>query len=60
MQFYFGEKNERNIMSRKARIAAYPIIEWFDDLGVYHELTLCGSDLHWLYEMNISIEGLDT
>jgi hypothetical protein len=60
MEFYLGEKDERNEMSRKARIADCPILEWFDDVGVYHELILFGSDVHWLSEMNISIEDPDT
>ena len=60
MQFYFEEKDERNVMSRKPRIGDCPILEWFDDVGVYHELILFGSDVHWLSEINISIEDLDT
>ncbi len=60
MEFYFEEKDERNVTSRKARFADYPILEWFDDLCVYHELILLGSDVHWLSKVNISIEDLDT
>jgi len=60
MEFYFEEKDERNVTSRTARIADCTILEWFDDLGVYHELILFRSDVHWLSEMNISIENLDT
>jgi hypothetical protein len=59
MQFYV-ETDERKVTSRKARIADCPIFEWFDDVGVYHELILFGSDVHWLSEMNISIEDLGT
>jgi hypothetical protein len=60
MQSYFDEEGERNVMSRKVRIADCPIFEWFDDVGVYHELILFGSDVHWLSELNISIEDLHT
>lgn len=64
MEFYFKqltveEEKGGNVMSRKARIAVYPILEWFDDLGVYHDLILFGSDLDYLSEMNVSIEDRD-
>jgi hypothetical protein len=55
MEFYFEEKDERNLMSHEARIADYPVLEWFDDHGVYHELILFGSDVHWLSDINISL-----
>jgi len=62
MEFYFKEltvEEEKwgNVMCRKTRIAVYPILAWFDDLGVYHNLILYGSDVAWLSEMNISIKG---
>ncbi len=65
MEFYFKEltveaKNGGKVISRKARIAVYPILEWFDDLGVYHDLILIGSDVNWLAEMGVSIEDRDT
>ncbi len=61
MDFYFKEltvkaKDGRKVMSRKARIADYPILEWFDDLGVYHDLILTGSDVNWLSTMGVSIK----
>lgn len=65
MEFYIKQlivEEERGgaVISRKAQIAVYPVLEWFDDLGVYHDLTLCGSDVDWLSEMNVSIEDFDT
>ena len=65
MEFYikrFTVEEEKGgiVMSRNAQIAIYPILEWFDDLGVYHDLTLFGPDVDWLSEMNVSIENLDT
>lgn len=44
-----------NIATRKVQIVVYPILGWFDDLGAYHHLTLCGSDLDWLSEMRVSL-----
>lgn len=65
MEFYMKQltvEEERGgiVMSRKAQIAVYPVLEWFDDLGVYHDLTLFGSDVDWLSEMKVSIEDLRT
>jgi hypothetical protein len=59
-QLTIEEEIEGIVMSRKAQIAICPILAWFDDLGVYHDLTLFGSDVDWLSEMNVSIEDLDT
>ena len=53
------EEEKRGIVvSRRAQIAVHRILEWFDDLGVYHDLALFGSDVNWLNEMNVSIEEL--
>ena len=61
MRSYFKEltieeENGGNIVSRTVRVAVYPICSWFDAQGIYHQLTLLGSDLDWLSEMHISIE----
>jgi hypothetical protein len=61
MRSYFKEltveeESEGNVVSRKVRIVVHPILSWFDDLGNYHQLLLCGSDLEWLSEMHISVE----
>lgn len=48
------------VRHRKAQIAVFPILKWIDDFGVYHDLTLFGSDVAWLSEMSVSIEDLDT
>jgi len=63
MDFYMKqltveEENGGIVVSRRAQIAVYPVLEWFDDLGVYHDLTLLGSDVNWLTEMNVSVEEL--
>jgi hypothetical protein len=60
MEFYFKAltveaKSGGKIVSRRARTAVYPILEWFGDLGVYYDLILSGSDVNWLSEMNVSI-----
>jgi hypothetical protein len=47
---------EGNVMSPKARIPVHPILDWFDDLGVYHQLILSGADVNWLCKMNVSIK----
>ncbi len=65
MEFYMKqltveEETRGIVMNRKAQIAVYPILGWFDDLGVHHDLTLCGSDVDWLSEMNVCVEDLDT
>ena len=64
MRFHFKgwpveEEDGGNVTSRRARTADYPILEWFDDLGVYHHLILFGPDVAWLSEMNVSIEDQD-
>jgi hypothetical protein len=64
MEFYIKQltiEEEKGgiVMRRNAKIAVYPVLEWFDDLGAYHELTLFGSDVNWLSEMNVSIEDRD-
>lgn len=61
MKFYSKQltvEEERGgiVVSRRAQITVYPALEWFDDLGVYHALTLFGSDVKWLSEMHVSIE----
>jgi hypothetical protein len=48
--------NERLCGVKRVRIAVYPVHEWFDDLGVYHDLILTGSDVNWLSEMGVSIK----
>lgn len=50
------EEDERDVMSRKARIPVHSILDWFDDLGVYHQLILSGTDVNWLSRMNIDIK----
>ena len=65
MEFYIRlltveEEKEGMVRSRKAQIAIYPVLEWLDDLGVYHDLTLFGSDVDWRSEMNVSIEDRGT
>jgi hypothetical protein len=54
------EEDEGNVMSRKAGILIHPILDWFDDLGVYHQLILSGADVNWLSTMNISIKDRNT
>jgi len=39
------------------RVIGQKIFEWFDDLGVYHDLILIGSDVMWLSKMGVSIKG---
>jgi len=34
----------------------FPILEWFDDVGVCHVLVLSGPDVTWLSQMNISVD----
>jgi hypothetical protein len=46
-----------NIISRKVRVPVFPILDWFDQSDIYHELTLFGSDLDWLSQMHITVEG---
>jgi hypothetical protein len=60
MRSYFKELTVEeeaggNVVSRKVRIVVYPILSWFDDLGYYHQLILCGSDLDWLSKMHVSV-----
>lgn len=43
-------------MSRKARNPVHSILDWFDDLGVYHQLNLSGEDVNWLSRMNVNIK----
>jgi hypothetical protein len=45
-----------NIVSRTVLFPVYRVMQWFDDLGGYHQLTLCGSDLHLLSEMRVSVK----
>jgi hypothetical protein len=45
-----------NIVSRKVHFVVYPILRWFDNQGIYHELILFKSDLDWLSEMHVSLE----
>ena len=61
MRFYFKqftveEADGGDAISRRARIAAHSVLEWFDDLGVYHHLILSGRDVAWLSKMKISIK----
>jgi hypothetical protein len=63
MEFYMKQLTVEEVkggivVNRKAQIAIYPVLEWFDDLGVYHDLTLFGSDVDWLSEMNVSMEEI--
>ena len=63
MHHYFKELTVEEekagiVMSRRALIAVYPALEWIDDLGACHDLTLFGSDVEWLSEMNVSLEDI--
>ena len=49
-------QDEGNVMSRKARIPVHSIFDWFDDIGVYHQLILSGEDVNWLSRMNVDIK----
>lgn len=60
MRFYFEqiivmENDGGNPVSSKTRIVDRPVLEWLDQLGVYHDLILSGSDARWLSEMEIAI-----
>lgn len=44
------------VVSREIRLVVYPVLRWFDDLGILHQLNLFASDLNWLSEMRICIE----
>lgn len=60
MQLYFkllsvGEQDEDSVMSSEARVLVHSILDWFDDLGVYHQLILSGADVKWLSRMNVDI-----
>jgi hypothetical protein len=43
--------------SRTVHFVVYPILSWFDNKGIYHELILFKSDLEWLSEMHVNVEG---
>ena len=65
MQLYFKlltveEQDEGSVMSRKARVPVHSILDWFDDLGVYHQLILSGADVKWLSRMNVDIKDRNT
>jgi hypothetical protein len=65
MRFYLRqltveEGDGGNVTSRGARTAVHPILDWFDDLGVYHQLILSGPDVVWLSKVKVSIRGQDT
>jgi len=49
------EEAEGNIVTRKVQIVIYPILNWYDEFGAYHQLTMCGSDLDWLSEIRVSV-----
>ena len=49
------EKVGDNVVSREIRFCVYSVLEWFDDLGIFHQLNLFASDLNWLSEMHICI-----
>jgi hypothetical protein len=62
MRSYFKELTVEeeaggNIIKRKVKLVVHPILSWFDGLGIYHELVLFGSDLDWLSEMHVSVDG---
>ena len=61
MRLYFKlltveEWDEDNFMSCKARVPVHSILDWFDDLGVYHQLILSGADVNWLSRMSVDIK----
>jgi hypothetical protein len=65
MRFYFRhltvkEGDGGDVINRKARIVVHPILDWFDDLGVYHQLIFSASDINWLSKVKISIKDLNT
>lgn len=61
MQLFFKlltveEQDEGNVRSRKPRIPVHSILDWFDDLDVYHQLILSGEDVNWLSRMHVAIK----
>ena len=39
------ERTGDNVVSPETRFCVYSVLEWFDDLGIFHQLTLFGYEL---------------
>ena len=53
------EEANGRILSRTVLFPVYTVLQWYDDSGDFHKLTLCGSDLVWLSKMGVRIQDRD-
>jgi hypothetical protein len=54
-----GEEVGGTVVSHEIEFVAYPILRWCDGFDIYRQLTLFGSDLNLLSEMQISTKDQD-